>query len=147
EPKWGADKANWAAWVGVPGSWKAVFIGGGACVGDAGATTFSGAWVGGAYRVGSTVGPSPGGGVELEEARFGPLSRASSSAMLVAIWLTVPSRAAMRAWSFVAVEVGEAGGRGAPDVAGGGRCVGRALEYTGSTPAGVRGGGACACGG
>ncbi|PKI30833.1 hypothetical protein CRG98_048776, partial [Punica granatum] len=42
----------------------------------------------------------------------------------------------MRAWSFVAVEVGEAGGRGAPNDAGGGRCVGRALEYTGSTPAG-----------
>ncbi|PKI31035.1 hypothetical protein CRG98_048574, partial [Punica granatum] len=42
----------------------------------------------------------------------------------------------MRAWSFVAVEVGEAGGRGAPDDSGGGRCVGRALEYTESTPTG-----------
>ncbi|OWM84357.1 hypothetical protein CDL15_Pgr020730 [Punica granatum] len=59
--------------------------------------------------------------------------------MLVAIWLTVPSRAAMRAWSLVAAEVGETGGRGAPKDAGGGRCVGRALEYTGSTPTGVRG--------
>ncbi|OWM80209.1 hypothetical protein CDL15_Pgr012340 [Punica granatum] len=53
----------------------------------------------------------------------------------------------MRAWSLVAVEVGEAGGGGAPEDAGGGRCVGRAPEYTGSTPAGVRGGGDCVCGG
>ncbi|OWM84411.1 hypothetical protein CDL15_Pgr002716 [Punica granatum] len=67
--------------------------------------------------------------------------------MLVAIWLTVPSRAAMRAWSLVEAKVGEAGGRGAPEDAGGGRCVGRAAEYAGSTPAGVRGGGACVCGG
>ncbi|PKI37960.1 hypothetical protein CRG98_041649, partial [Punica granatum] len=101
-------------------------------VGGAGASTFSGAWV---------------GGVELEEARLGPLSKASSSAILVAIWLTVPSRAAMRAWSLVAADVGEAGGRGALEGAGGGRCVGRAPEYAGSTPAGVRGGRACVCGG
>ncbi|OWM67444.1 hypothetical protein CDL15_Pgr027201 [Punica granatum] len=59
-------------------------------VGGAGASTFSGAWVGGAHGVGSTVGPGLEGGVELEEARLGPLSKASSSAILVAIWLTVP---------------------------------------------------------
>ncbi|PKI46858.1 hypothetical protein CRG98_032754 [Punica granatum] len=94
--------------------------------------------VGGAHGVGSTVGPGLGGGVELEEARLGPLSKASSFAMLVAIWLTVPSSAAMQAWSLVAAEVGEAGGRGAPEDTGGGRCVGRAAEYPGSTPAGVR---------
>ncbi|PKI32399.1 hypothetical protein CRG98_047210 [Punica granatum] len=116
-------------------------------VGGAGASTFSGAWIGGAHGVRSTVGPGPGGGVELEEAQLGPLSKASSSAILVAIWLTVPSRAAIRAWSLVAMDVGEAGGRGAPEGAGGGRCVGRALEYAGSTPAGVRGGKACVCGG
>ncbi|PKI78390.1 hypothetical protein CRG98_001211 [Punica granatum] len=80
--------------------------------------------------------------MELEEVRLGPLSKASNSAMLVAIWLTVPSRAAMRAWSLVAAEVGEAGGRGAPEDARCGRCVGRAVGYAGSTPAGVRGGGA-----
>ncbi|OWM77072.1 hypothetical protein CDL15_Pgr002596 [Punica granatum] len=116
-------------------------------VGGAGASTFSGAWVGGAHGVGSTVGPGPGGGVELEKARLGPLSRASSSAMLVAIWLTVPSSAAMRAWSSVAAEVSEASGRGAPEDAGGERCVGRAAEYAGSTPARVVGGGACFGGG
>ncbi|OWM82794.1 hypothetical protein CDL15_Pgr008675 [Punica granatum] len=63
--------------------------------------------------------------------------------MLVTIWLTVPSSAAMRAWSSVVAEVSEAGGRGAPEDAGGGRCVGRAPEYAGSTPAGVKGDGAC----
>ncbi|OWM73825.1 hypothetical protein CDL15_Pgr015125 [Punica granatum] len=63
--------------------------------------------------------------------------------MLAAIWLTVPSSAVMRAWSSVAAELNEAGGRGAPEDAGGGKCVGRAPEYAGSTPAGVRGGGAC----
>ncbi|OWM70402.1 hypothetical protein CDL15_Pgr008691 [Punica granatum] len=67
--------------------------------------------------------------------------------MLVAIWLTVPSSAAMRAWSLVAAEVSKAGGKGAPEDAGGGRCVGRAPEYAGSTPAGVGGGGACVGGG
>ncbi|OWM91513.1 hypothetical protein CDL15_Pgr012003 [Punica granatum] len=67
--------------------------------------------------------------------------------MLVAIWLTVPSSAAMRAWSSVAAEVSEAGGRGAPEDAEGERCVGRAPEYAGSTLAGVRGGGACVGGG
>ncbi|OWM77550.1 hypothetical protein CDL15_Pgr016948 [Punica granatum] len=60
-------------------------------------------WVGGIQEVGSTIGPCPEGGVELEEARFGPLSRANSSAMLVvmlaASWLTVPSSVTMRAWS------------------------------------------------
>ncbi|OWM86325.1 hypothetical protein CDL15_Pgr020633 [Punica granatum] len=67
--------------------------------------------------------------------------------MLVAIWLTVPSSAAMRAWSSEAAEVSEAGGRSAPEDVGGGRCVGRAPEYAGSTPAGVGGGGACIGGG
>ncbi|OWM72874.1 hypothetical protein CDL15_Pgr023279 [Punica granatum] len=66
-------------------------------VSGAGASMFSGAWVGGIPGAGSTVGPCSGGGVELEEARFGPLSRASSFAMLAAIWLTVPSRVVMRA--------------------------------------------------
>ncbi|PKI73123.1 hypothetical protein CRG98_006465 [Punica granatum] len=55
-------------------------------------------------KVGSVISPGPGGGVELKETRLGPLSRASSSAMLVAIWLTVPSTTAMRAWSSVAAE-------------------------------------------
>ncbi|OWM86012.1 hypothetical protein CDL15_Pgr011889 [Punica granatum] len=67
--------------------------------------------------------------------------------MLVAIWLTVPSSAAMRAWSSEADEVSEAGRRGAPEDVGGGRCVGGAPEYAGSTPAGVGGGGACIGGG
>ncbi|OWM80214.1 hypothetical protein CDL15_Pgr012345 [Punica granatum] len=69
--------------------------------------------------------------------------RASSSAMLVAIWLTVPSSAVMRARSSVAAEVNETGGRSAPEDIGGGSYVGRAPEYVGSTPAGVRGGEAC----
>ncbi|OWM77793.1 hypothetical protein CDL15_Pgr011154 [Punica granatum] len=85
--------------------------------------------------------------MELEHARFGPLSRASSSAMLVAIWLTVPSSAVMRAWLSEADEVSEAGGRGAPEDIGGGRCVGGAAEYAGSMPAGVGGGKACIEGG
>ncbi|OWM87685.1 hypothetical protein CDL15_Pgr009117 [Punica granatum] len=67
--------------------------------------------------------------------------------MLVAIWLIVPSSAAMWAWSSEADEVSEAGGRGAPEDVEGGRCVGRAPEYAGSTPAGVGGGGACIGGG
>ncbi|OWM68428.1 hypothetical protein CDL15_Pgr003914 [Punica granatum] len=41
--------------------------------------------VGWAHGLGSTAGPYPGGGVKLEEARFGPLSRAMSSAILVAM--------------------------------------------------------------
>ncbi|PKI58079.1 hypothetical protein CRG98_021528 [Punica granatum] len=53
----------------------------------------------------------------------------------------------MRARSSVAAEVNETGGRSAPEDVGGGRCVGRAPEYVGSTPAGVRGGRACVCGG
>ncbi|OWM70992.1 hypothetical protein CDL15_Pgr002261 [Punica granatum] len=67
--------------------------------------------------------------------------------MLAAIWLIVPSSAVMRARSSVAAEVNETGGRSAPEDVGGGSCVGRAPEYVGSTPAGVRGGGACVCGG
>ncbi|PKI70839.1 hypothetical protein CRG98_008730 [Punica granatum] len=55
----------------------------GACI--TGASSLSGAWVGGTQRLKSTVGPYPGGGVELEEARFGPLSKAMSSAILVRV--------------------------------------------------------------
>ncbi|OWM72690.1 hypothetical protein CDL15_Pgr009147 [Punica granatum] len=67
--------------------------------------------------------------------------------MLVAIWLTVPSSAVMRAWSSKVDDVSRACGRGAPGDVGGGRCIGRAPEYAGSTPAGVGGGGACVGGG
>ncbi|OWM69338.1 hypothetical protein CDL15_Pgr003939 [Punica granatum] len=67
--------------------------------------------------------------------------------MLVAIWLTVPSSAVMWAWSSEADAVSEAGGRGALEDIEGGRCVEGALEYAGSMPAGVGGGGACAGGG
>ncbi|PKI65575.1 hypothetical protein CRG98_014075 [Punica granatum] len=120
-------------------------------VGGAGASVFSGTWVGGIQDVGSAVGPYPEGGVELEDARFGPLSRANSSAMLVVMlaanWLTVPSSAAMRSWSSEADDVNETRGRGAPEDVGGWRCVEGALEYTGSMPAGVGGGGACVGGG
>ncbi|OWM70438.1 hypothetical protein CDL15_Pgr011914 [Punica granatum] len=41
--------------------------------------------VGWAHGLGLTAGPYLGGGVKLEEARFGPLSRAMSSAILVAM--------------------------------------------------------------
>ncbi|PKI67069.1 hypothetical protein CRG98_012533 [Punica granatum] len=102
-------------------------------------------------QVGSTVGPCPEGGVELEDARFGPLSRANSSAMLVVMlatsWLTVPSSAAMREWSSEVDDAGETRGRGAPEDVGGGRCVEGAPEYAGITPAGVGGGGVCVGGG
>ncbi|PKI61600.1 hypothetical protein CRG98_017975 [Punica granatum] len=123
-----------------------------ACVvGGAGASVFSGTWVGGIQGIGSIVGPCPGGGVELEDARFGPLSRANSSAMLVvmlaASWLTVPSSAAMRAWWSEVDDVNETRGRGAPEDAGGGRCIEGAPEYAGSMPAGVGGGGVCVRGG
>ncbi|OWM68020.1 hypothetical protein CDL15_Pgr017588 [Punica granatum] len=47
------------------------------------------AWVGGTQRAGSTIDQCARGGVELENARFGPLSRAKSSAISAAIWLTV----------------------------------------------------------
>ncbi|OWM76744.1 hypothetical protein CDL15_Pgr004956 [Punica granatum] len=67
--------------------------------------------------------------------------------MLVAIWLTVPSSAAMRAWSSEVDDVSGTCGRGAPEDVGGGRCIGRALENAKSTPAGVGGGGACIRGG
>ncbi|OWM73947.1 hypothetical protein CDL15_Pgr009133 [Punica granatum] len=120
-------------------------------VGGAGASVFSGTWVGGIQDVGSAVGPCPEGGVELEDARFGPLSRANNSAMLVvtlaANWLTVPSSAAMRAWSSEADDVSETRGRGAPEDVGGWRCVGGAPEYVESTLVGVGGGGACVRGG
>ncbi|PKI52667.1 hypothetical protein CRG98_026943 [Punica granatum] len=105
------------------------------------------AGVSGAHGVGSAVGPSPGGGVELEEARLDPLSRASSSAMLVAIWLTVPSSAAMRGWSSEVEGVCEAHARGAPKDVGGWRCVRGAPEYARSMPAGVGSGEACVGGG
>ncbi|OWM84150.1 hypothetical protein CDL15_Pgr026460 [Punica granatum] len=121
------------------------------CWRGAGASVASGIWVGGIQEVGSIVGPCPEGGVELEDAQFGPLSRANSSAMLVvmlaASWLTVPSSGAMRAWSSEADDVSETRGRGAPEDVGGGRCVGGATEYAGSTLVGVGGGGACVEGG
>ncbi|PKI70491.1 hypothetical protein CRG98_009125 [Punica granatum] len=79
------------------------------------------------------------------------LPRANSSAMLVvmlpASWLTVPSIAAMRAWSSEVDDVSETRGRGAPEDVGGGRCIEGAPEYAGGTPAGVGGGGACVGGG
>ncbi|OWM75363.1 hypothetical protein CDL15_Pgr021079 [Punica granatum] len=67
--------------------------------------------------------------------------------MLAANWLTVPSSAAMWAWSSEVEDVSETRGRGAPEDVGGRRCVGGAPEYAGSTPAGVGGGGACVEGG
>ncbi|OWM76624.1 hypothetical protein CDL15_Pgr009189 [Punica granatum] len=63
--------------------------------------------------------------------------------MLAANWLTVPSSAAMRAWSSEADVVSETRRRGTPEDVGGWRCVGGAPEYVESTPAGVGGGGAC----
>ncbi|OWM75164.1 hypothetical protein CDL15_Pgr012650 [Punica granatum] len=120
-------------------------------VGGAGASVLSGTWVGRIQDVGSAVGPCLEGGVELEDARFGPLSRANSSAMLVvmlaASWLTVPSSAVMRAWSSEVDDVSETRGRGAPEDVGGGRYIEGAPEYAGGTPAGVGGGGACVGGG
>ncbi|OWM73914.1 hypothetical protein CDL15_Pgr008064 [Punica granatum] len=109
---------------------------------------------------GTALGASGGGkgivnGVELEEARFSPLSRANSSAMLVvmlvASWLTMPSSAAMRAWASKVGDVctvcGEIHGGGAPEDVGGGRCIEGAPEYAGGMPAGVGGGGVCVGGG
>ncbi|OWM73808.1 hypothetical protein CDL15_Pgr012371 [Punica granatum] len=117
----------------------------------AGASVLSGPWAGEIQEVGSTVGPCPEGGVELEDARFGPLSRANSSTILVVIlaasWLTVPSSAAMRAWSSEVDDVGETRGTGAPEDVSGGRCIEGAPDYAGGTPAGVGGGGACVGGG
>ncbi|OWM63997.1 hypothetical protein CDL15_Pgr006367 [Punica granatum] len=49
----------------------------------------------GAQGFGSTIVPYPGGGVEFEKARFGPLSKAMSSTMSAAIWLTVPLNVVM----------------------------------------------------
>ncbi|OWM76837.1 hypothetical protein CDL15_Pgr016484 [Punica granatum] len=67
--------------------------------------------------------------------------------MLVAIWLTVPSSAAMRAWSSKEEGVCEVCAWSAPEDVRGGRCAGGAPEYAGSMPAGVGGGGACVGGG
>ncbi|OWM87865.1 hypothetical protein CDL15_Pgr008311 [Punica granatum] len=67
--------------------------------------------------------------------------------MLAASWLTVPSSAAMRAWSSEVDNVSETCGRGAPKDIGGGRCIEGALEYAGGMLAGVGGGGACVGGG
>ncbi|XP_031374108.1 uncharacterized protein LOC116188775 [Punica granatum] len=120
-------------------------------VGGAGASVLFGTWVGGIQGVRSTVGHCPSGGVELEDARFDPLSRANSSAMLAVMLaanrLTVPSSAVKRAWSSEADDVCETRGRGTPEDVGGGRCVGGVPEYAGSMPAGVEGGGACVGGG
>ncbi|OWM72700.1 hypothetical protein CDL15_Pgr009157 [Punica granatum] len=100
--------------------------------------------------------------MELEEARFGPLSRTNSSAMLVvmlaASWLTVPSSAARRAWSSEVDDActigGETCGGGAPEYvggvpegAGGGRCTEGAPKYAGGMPVGVGGSVACVKGG
>ncbi|PKI46998.1 hypothetical protein CRG98_032623 [Punica granatum] len=107
----------------------------GACI--AGASSFSGAWVGGTQGFKSTVGPYPRGGVELEEARFGPLSKTMSSAMLAAIWLIVPlnvvmspSNVTMRAPSVVVD-----GARVSGDGLGGGTTP----KCAGGAPAGVGG--------
>ncbi|OWM82786.1 hypothetical protein CDL15_Pgr008667 [Punica granatum] len=78
--------------------------------------------------------------------------------MLAASWLTVPSSAAMRAWSSKVDDACTAGDgtcrggapeytEGMPEDAGGGRCTKVAPEYAGGMPAGVRGGGACVKGG
>ncbi|OWM77601.1 hypothetical protein CDL15_Pgr016999 [Punica granatum] len=79
------------------------------------------------------MGPCPEGGVELEDARFGPLSRANNSAMLVVMlaahWLTVPSSAVMRAWSSEVDDVSQTRWRGTPEDVGGGRCVEGAPGY------------------
>ncbi|OWM83564.1 hypothetical protein CDL15_Pgr008349 [Punica granatum] len=69
------------------------------------------------------------------------------AAMLAANWLTVPSSAVMRAWSLEADDVSETCGRGAPEDVGGGKCVGRVLEYAGRMSARVGGSGACVGGG
>ncbi|OWM71006.1 hypothetical protein CDL15_Pgr012383 [Punica granatum] len=63
--------------------------------------------------------------------------------MLATSWLTVPSSAAMRAWSSEVDDVGETRGRDAPKDVGGGKCIVGAPEDAGSMPAGVGGGGAC----
>ncbi|OWM72717.1 hypothetical protein CDL15_Pgr002603 [Punica granatum] len=67
--------------------------------------------------------------------------------MLATSWLTVPSSAAMRAWSSKADDVDEIRGRGAPEDVGGGRCIKGAPEYAGGVLAGVGGGRACVEGG
>ncbi|PKI70073.1 hypothetical protein CRG98_009536 [Punica granatum] len=110
----------------------------GACI--AGGSPLSGAWVSGTQGFESTVGLYPGGGVELEEARFGALSKAMSWAMLAAIWLTVlfnvvmsPSRVTMWALSV------EVDGAWASDD---GISGGIAPECVGGATAGVGGGGA-----
>ncbi|OWM63573.1 hypothetical protein CDL15_Pgr021184 [Punica granatum] len=67
--------------------------------------------------------------------------------MLAASWLTMPSSAAMRAWSSGVDNVSETRGRGVPEDVGDGRCIEGAPEYAGGMPAGVGGGGACVGGG
>ncbi|OWM64000.1 hypothetical protein CDL15_Pgr006370 [Punica granatum] len=93
-----------------------------------------------------STGPYPGGEVEFEEVRFGALSRAMSSAMSAAIWLTVPfsvvmslSSATMRAPPSVKVDgvwdsgVGTSGGISP-------KCAGGAPARVGSGSARVMGG-------
>ncbi|OWM64344.1 hypothetical protein CDL15_Pgr009267 [Punica granatum] len=137
----GADKACSEDKNAAGGRGTAVGAGGGG----------KGTWVDGIQGAGSIVGPCPGEGVELKDARFGPLSRANSSAMLVvmltASWLTVPSSAAIRTWSSEVDDGSETRGRGAPEDVEGGRCIEGAPEYAGGTPAGVGGDGACVGGG
>ncbi|OWM63022.1 hypothetical protein CDL15_Pgr026196 [Punica granatum] len=72
---------------GRTGAWTAVGAG-------AAMTLLFGTWVGRTQRAGSTVDPCARGGVELEDARVGPRSKAIISAMLAAIRSTVP-------WSMV----------------------------------------------
>ncbi|OWM68672.1 hypothetical protein CDL15_Pgr023637 [Punica granatum] len=110
----------------------------GTCI--AGASTPSGVWFGGSQGFESTVGPYPGGRVEFEEVRFGALSKAMSSAMSAAIWLTVPFNVVM-SHSNVTIRAPsmEVDGAWASDNGTGGRI---APECAGGAPAGVGGGGA-----
>ncbi|PKI60295.1 hypothetical protein CRG98_019350 [Punica granatum] len=108
----------------------------GTCI--AGTSTPSGVWFGGSQGFGSIVGPYPGGRVEFEEVRFGALSKAMSSAMSVAIWLTVPFNVVMSPSSMTmrapSVEVGDAWASGY------GIGGGIAPECAEGVPAGVGGG-------
>ncbi|OWM89145.1 hypothetical protein CDL15_Pgr026308 [Punica granatum] len=88
--------------------------------------SLSGAWVGGTQGAGSTVGLCARGGVELEDARLGLLSKAIISAMLEANrstvpWrvVTLPSSVAMRVMSWEGISACVAGGGGAYTGGGG----------------------------
>ncbi|PKI49803.1 hypothetical protein CRG98_029780 [Punica granatum] len=81
--------AKGATRIGVPGSRQVVFMGGVVGAGAA-ATSPSGARVGGAQGVGSTVDSCARGGMEFEDVLFGPRSKAIILAMLAAIRSIVP---------------------------------------------------------